>query len=194
MTMRRSTAAIGTAAFFVVAPGTVVGLLPWLITRWEVDRPLPYWVVAQAVGVLLICTGVIPPVHAFVQFARAGGTPMPIAPTQRLVVNGFNRYIRNPMYTGLLIVLIGQVLLFGQLSLLFYSAANWVLCASFVRWYEEPTLTRQFGADYEAYRDAVPAWWPRLRPWTPSERDTAARRSRHARRGGARLPARPDGP
>jgi protein-S-isoprenylcysteine O-methyltransferase Ste14 len=70
------------------------------------------------------------------------------------------------MYLGLLTVLVGQALLFGRFSLLLYAAAGWVVTASFVHWYEEPTLTRQFGADYEAYRRAVPAWWPRLRPWT----------------------------
>jgi protein-S-isoprenylcysteine O-methyltransferase Ste14 len=165
--MRRSTAAIGTAAFFVVAPGTFAGLIPWLITHWEIREPLPYWAVAQVVGVLLICAGLIPPVHAFVEFAKAGGTPMPLAPTQHLVVSGFNRYVRNPMYLGLLTVIVGQALLFGQFSLLLYAAGGWLVTASFVRWYEEPTLTRQFGADYEAYRRAVPAWWPRLRPWTP---------------------------
>jgi protein-S-isoprenylcysteine O-methyltransferase Ste14 len=174
--MRRSTAAIGTAAFFVVAPGTVVGLIPWLITGWEIHEPLPYWVAAQAAGVLLICAGLIPTVHAFVQFAKAGGTPMPLAPTQHLVVGGFNRYVRNPMYVGLLTVIVGQALLFGQLSLLLYAAVAWVVTASFVRWYEEPTLTRQFGDEYEAYRRAVPAWRPRLRPWTPSQRDVTEAR------------------
>lgn len=174
--MRRSTAAIGTAAFFVAAPGTFVGLVPWLITRWEIHEPLPYWVVAQVVGALLICIGLIPPVHAFVQFAKAGGTPMPIAPPPHLVVTGFNRYVRNPMYLGLLTVIVGQALLFGQFSLLLYAAAGWVVTASFARWYEEPTLARQFGAEYEAYRRAVPAWWPRLRRWTRSESDAPTRR------------------
>ncbi len=169
LTMRRSTAAVATAAFFVVAPGTFAGLIPWLITRWEFHRPLPYWVVAQVVGVLLICVGLVPPVHAFMQFAKAGGTPMPIAPTRHLVVSGFNRYVRNPMYLGLLTVIAGQALLFGQFSLLLYAAAGWVVTASFVRWYEEPTLTRQFGAEYAEYRRAVPAWWPRLRPWKRGE-------------------------
>ena len=52
------------------------------------------------IGVVLIVAGLIPPMHAFSQFVKAGGTPMPIAPTQRLVVTGFNRYVRNPMYSG----------------------------------------------------------------------------------------------
>lgn len=167
MTMRKSTAAIATAAFFVVAPGGAVGLVPWLITRWEFHQPLSGWVVAQVVGTVLICVGLVPVVHAFVQFAKASGTPMPIAPTQHLVVTGFNRYVRNPMYVGLLMVLLGQALLFGHLGLLLYAAVMWAVTATFVRWYEEPTLTRQFGADYDDYRHAVPAWWPRRRPWTP---------------------------
>ena len=93
--MKTSRAAIASAAFFVAAPGTVVGLIPWLITRWEIADSTPMWRIA--VGVVLIVAGLIPPVHAFVQFVKAGGTPMPIAPTQRLVVTGFNRYVRNPM-------------------------------------------------------------------------------------------------
>jgi protein-S-isoprenylcysteine O-methyltransferase Ste14 len=165
--MRRSTAAISTAAFFVVAPGTFVGLIPWLITGWKFHEPLPYWVAAQAVGILLICGGLIPLVHAFVQYVKAGGTPMPIAPTQHLVVSGFNLYVRNPMYVGLLAIIVGQALLFGQVSVLLYAAIGWAAMASFVRWYEEPTLSRQFGAEYETYRQAVPAWRLRLTAWRP---------------------------
>lgn len=165
--MRRPKAAIITAAFFVVAPGTVVGLVPWLITHWEFHVPTPGWVVAQAVGVALICLGLIPPVAAFVEFARAGGTPIPVAPTPRLVVSGFNRFVRNPMYVGLLAVILGQALLFGQVSLVGYAAGVWLVTAAFVHWYEEPSLTRKFGAEYQDYRRAVPGWWPRSRPWTP---------------------------
>jgi protein-S-isoprenylcysteine O-methyltransferase Ste14 len=173
--MRRSTAAIGSALFFVAAPGTVAVLVPWLLTRWEMREPLPYWWVARVVGVLLICAGTVPVVHAFVQFAKAGGTPMPIAPPPHLVVSGFNQYVRNPMYVGVLAVIVGQALLLGQPNVLLYAAAAWVVTASFVRWYEEPTLTRDFGTEYETYRRAVPAWWPRLRPWTPASETTNAR-------------------
>ena len=163
--MQRSRAAIGSTVFFVLAPGTVVGLVPWLLTGWQFAEPAPYWGIARALGVILIVAGLIPPVHAFVQFARAGGTPAPIAPTEHLVVTGFNRYVRNPMYVGLTVVLIGQALLFGQLSLLSYAAVMLAVTAAFVHWYEEPTLRRQFGPEYEEYRRAVPGWWPRLRPW-----------------------------
>lgn len=170
--LRTAAAAIASAAFFVVAPGTVAGLIPWLITRWEVREPLPYWVVAQVVGVILIVVGLIPPVSGFVEFVRAGGTPMPIAPTRRLVVSGPNRYVRNPMYLGLITAIVGQALLFGQFGLLLYAVIAWVVTACFVRWYEEPTLIRRYGAEYQAYRRAVPAWWPRLP--RPRDRGKAA--------------------
>lgn len=156
---------MGSAVFFVVAPGTFAGLVPWLITGWRFRDPVAGWFAARVVGVVLIVLGVIPVVHAFAQFARAGGTPVPVAPTQHLVVTGFNRYLRNPMYAGLTVVLLGQALLFGQFSLVVYAAVFWAVTAAFVHWYEEPTLRRQFGAEYEAYRREVPAWWPRRTPY-----------------------------
>ena len=163
--MRQRNAALASAAFFVVAPGTFAGLGPWLITRWQITEAGAGWRVVQALGVVLIVVGIIPPVHAFVEFVRAGGTPMPIAAPKRLVVTGFNRYIRNPMYFGLLLMVLGQAMLFASLGLVVYALVFWAITAAFVRWYEEPTLTLQFGADYVAYKRGVPAWWPRLRPW-----------------------------
>ena len=163
--MRTATAAIGSAAFFVVAPGTFVGLGPWLITHWEIPGSSPLRIIF---GVVLIVVGLIPPVHAFIQFAKAGGTPMPVAPTERLVVTGFNRFVRNPMYLGLLIAILGQALLFDSPWLVLYAAIGWIATASFVRWYEEPTLVRTYGEQYEEYRRNVAAWTPRLTPWRPA--------------------------
>ena len=165
--MRTSTAALGSAAFFVVAPGTFVGLGPWLITHWEIPGSSPP--LRVALGVVLIVVGLIPPVHAFIQFARAGGTPMPIAPTERLVVTGFNRFVRNPMYVGLLTAILGQALLFDSIWLVVYAAIGWIVTASFVRWYEEPTLVQTYGEQYEEYRRNVPAWTPRLTPWNADQ-------------------------
>jgi protein-S-isoprenylcysteine O-methyltransferase Ste14 len=162
--VRTSTAAIGSAAFFVVAPGTFVGLGPWLITHWEIPGSSPLPIIF---GVVLIVVGLVPPSHAFIQFAKAGGTPMSIAPTERLVVTGFNRFVRNPMYLGLLIAILGQALLFDSPWLVLYAAVGWIATASFVRWYEEPTLVRTYGEQYEEYRRNVAAWTPRLTPWRP---------------------------
>src|SRR5215203_3960138 len=170
--MRRPSAAVGSAVFFVVAPGTVVGLIPWLLTGWQVGEPVPYWAPMRVLGAILLVVGLIVLVQAFVRFVVEGlGTPAPIAAPERLVVGGLYRYVRNPMYVAILAAIVGQALLLGQLGLLLYAAALWLISAAFVRWYEEPTLRRQFGADYEAYRRAVPAWLPCLRPWKSSGPD-----------------------
>jgi protein-S-isoprenylcysteine O-methyltransferase Ste14 len=163
--MRRSTAALGSAVFFVLGPGTVTGFVPWLLTGWQT---LPFWWPGRGLGALLIVVGAIVLVHAFIRFVVDGlGTPVPVAAPERLVVGGLYRYVRNPMYVALLAVVVGQALLLGRLGLLWYAALIWLFAASFVRWREEPVLVRRFGADYERYRRAVPAWVPRLRPWHP---------------------------
>jgi protein-S-isoprenylcysteine O-methyltransferase Ste14 len=171
--MRRPTAAVGSAVFFLVGPGIIAGLIPWLLTGgWQVRERVAYWAPMRVIGVILLVAGVIVVIQAFVRFVVEGfGTPAPVAAPERLVVGGVYRYVRNPMYVAILATMVGQALLLGQLGLLLYAAAIWLIAAAFVRFYEEPTLTRRFGADYEAYRRAVPAWWPRLRPWEPHERD-----------------------
>jgi protein-S-isoprenylcysteine O-methyltransferase Ste14 len=170
--MRRPTAAVGSAVFFLAAPGVVAGLIPWLLTRWQALELLPYWAPMRVLGGILLVAGLIALIRAFVRFVMEGiGTPAPIAAPERLVVGGVYRYVRNPMYVAVLAAIVGQGLLLGRLGLLLYAAATWLVVAAFVRWYEEPTLTRRFGEDYETYRRAVPAWWPRLRPWEPAERD-----------------------
>jgi protein-S-isoprenylcysteine O-methyltransferase Ste14 len=167
--MRKRTAAIGSTVFFIVGPGLVIGVVPWLLTRWRFRDPTPYWAIFRVLGVLLILAGLVVMIQAFVRFVTEGfGTPLPAAPPKHLVVGGLYRWVRNPMYVAMLAVILGQALLFGRLGPLVYAAILWVSAASVVRWHEEPVLARRFGADYEVYRRAVPAWWPRLRPWTPT--------------------------
>jgi protein-S-isoprenylcysteine O-methyltransferase Ste14 len=98
------------------------------------------------------------------------GTPAPVAPTANLVVGGLYRYVRNPMYLAVSATILGQALLLWRAALLVYAAVIVAAFVLFVLGYEQPTLSEQFGASYEAYRRAVPGWWPRLRPWHP-ERD-----------------------
>ena len=170
--MRKSGAILGSVVFFLVAPATVAGLVPFWLTRWQVNR-LPFGVVQQLLGGLLIVVGAGVLVHAFARFALEGlGTPAPVAPTERLVVGGFYRHVRNPMYLAVTTVVFGQALVLGQRSLVEYGIVLFVAFAVFVRVYEEPTLAEQFGAEYDAYRSAVPAWWPRLRPWQPDREST----------------------
>jgi protein-S-isoprenylcysteine O-methyltransferase Ste14 len=165
--MRRSAAAATSLGWFVVTGGTFGWLVPWLCGDWHLHHPLPYWGIARAAGVLLICAGLAPVVRSFADFFRAGGTPVPVASPPRLVVTGFYRYVRNPIYAGFLLILIGQTLLFGSRGMLEYTAIAWCIGAAAVRLYEEPVLARKFGPEYQAYRRAVRAWLPRLHPWTP---------------------------
>ena len=162
--VRRAKAAAGSAAFFVLAPGVVAGLVPWWLTGWRVLQPLLSLAPLRVVGVVLVGAGAVVLVHSFVRFIVEGiGTPAPVAPTERLVVGGLYRYVRHPMYLAVVACIVGQALVFGQPALLLYAGLVGGAFGAFVRWYEEPALRRQFGARYEAYRRAVPAWWPRLR-------------------------------
>ena len=161
--MRRRNAALGTAVFFFAAPCVVAGLIPWWITRWQMQSPLPGWAALRVVGGVLIAAGTAFLVHAFARFVSEGaGTPAPIAPTERLVVGGAYRYVRNPMYLAVLATIVGQALVLGQPHLLTYAAVVGAMMALFVQWYEEPVLQRKFGPQYDDYRRHVPRWWPRL--------------------------------
>jgi len=122
--MRRPTAAVGSAVFFLVGPGIVAGLIPWLSTGWQVREPMPYWAPMRVLGAILLVAGLIVLIQAFVRFVVEGlGTPAPIAAPEHLVVGGLYRYVRNPMYVAILVAIAGQALLLGQLGLLPYPAA-----------------------------------------------------------------------
>jgi protein-S-isoprenylcysteine O-methyltransferase Ste14 len=84
------------------------------------------------------------------------------------VATGLYRYVRNPIYVALVAVILGQTVLFGEWRLILYSALFWLACHVFVVMYEQPTLKRTFGAEYEAFRANVPRWIPRLTPWRPA--------------------------
>ncbi|WP_157250037.1 methyltransferase family protein [Nonomuraea typhae] len=159
--MRTSAAAAGTSLFFVLAPGVVAGLVPWWLTGWQFE---PFWPALRVLGVMLVLAGATVIVPAFVRFVREGrGTPAPAAPPVRLVVGGFYKYVRNPMYVAVVLAIAGQALLFGQLGLLGYAALVALVTWLFARFYEEPALRRTFGKEYDDYRRAVPGWIPRLR-------------------------------
>jgi hypothetical protein len=122
--MRKSTAAVGSAVFFLLAPGVVAGLIPWWLTRWQVREPVPYWAPVRVLGGILILAGLIALVRAFVRFVVEGlGTPAPVAAPEHLVVGGVYRYVRNPMYVAVLAAIVGQALLLGRLGLLLYAGA-----------------------------------------------------------------------
>ncbi|HEX3319067.1 MAG TPA: isoprenylcysteine carboxylmethyltransferase family protein [Terriglobales bacterium] len=102
------------------------------------------------------------------------GTPAPMVPPQRLVVVGFYRYVRNPMYVGFTVGWIGLWIIFGQANLVAIVLAIAVALGVhlFVYFYEEPTLRKKFGAEYEHYCRNVRRWWPHLRPWNNPNRQS----------------------
>lgn len=163
-TRSKRRAVVGSLVFLLVAPCVVAGVVPWLLTGWDVRDPLMGWVALRVLGGLLIVAGIAVLLEAFLRFALEGlGTPAPVAPTEHLVVSGLYRHVRNPMYLAVAATIVGQALLLGRPVLLAYAALFLAVVWAFVHWYEEPTLGRQFGAEYDDYRRAVPGWWPRLR-------------------------------
>lgn len=165
--MSRTSAIIASCLHFVAAPGVVVGVMPWLITGWDTGDPM--WpAIFRVVGIVSLIAGMGVVVAEFVRFVReGGGSPAPPAPTQRLVTGGLYRHVRNPIYIAVIVAIVAQALILSRGSLLIYAAAVTLCMATFVRAYEEPTLERTFGDEYERYRKAVPRWWPRLRPSRP---------------------------
>jgi protein-S-isoprenylcysteine O-methyltransferase Ste14 len=159
--VRRLRAAAGTLLFLLIAPGVVAGVVPWLLTGWQGTGP----VLLQAFGWVLLSVGAAVLLEAFARFVIEGsGTPAPAAPTEHLVVGGLYRYVRNPMYLAVAAVILGQAAVLGSWLLVGYALLFGATVWSFVHWYEEPTLRRQFGAAYAEYCAAVPGWWPRRPP------------------------------
>ena len=162
----RAAALAGSALWLVVAPGTVAGLLPWLLGRWRFGDGFGDSSLLRGLGIVLLAVGGAALLECFFRFAWTGfGTPAPVAPPRRLVVTGLYRHVRNPMYFALVTLLLGQALWLGQPGLLLYTAAVWTLFHLFVLAYEEPTLRDTFPDDYARYAQAVPRWIPRLSPW-----------------------------
>jgi protein-S-isoprenylcysteine O-methyltransferase Ste14 len=150
-------------------PGTVAGVVPYLLTRWRARHPLPGGAPARAAGVLLIAVGATAITSAFVRFVREGlGTPVPVAPPTELVIGGVYRHVRNPMYLALASAVLGQALLLGRRRLLLYVVVVAAPVSAYVRLREEPALAATFGEQYERYRANVPRWVPRLRAWDPA--------------------------
>ena len=153
--------ALKSLLFLILAPGVVAGYIPLVLLRRGPQLEtgvftyvaIPLWLVG---GVILL--------WSFWNFLIQGrGTPAPIDPPRELVAVGFYRYVRNPMYVGVLAIIIGHFLWFGQWYLLVYAVIVFVAFNTFVTYYEEPTLKRKFGTAYEDYLKQVPRWIPRFK-------------------------------
>jgi protein-S-isoprenylcysteine O-methyltransferase Ste14 len=162
--------AIGTLVFAILVPGTVVGVVPFLLSRW---RPAPALLGCEGtrwLGALFLVLAIPLFVDFLLRFVREGrGTPAPVAPPRQLVVRGPFRYLRNPGYVAVVAMLVGQGLLLGSKTILVYAACMALGFHLFVVLYEEPSLRARFGADYEAYCGRVPRWLPHF----PNRRSSA---------------------
>ena len=148
----------------LLIPGTVVGVIPFLLSRWRIQPALLGFVGVRWIGAAMLLLAAPLFADFVVRFVREGrGTPAPIAPTQRLVVGGPFRYTRNPGYIGVIGLLVGQGLVFGSPAVLLYAGCVTIAFHLFVLLYEEPTLRRQFGRQYIEYCQRVPRWIPSRR-------------------------------
>jgi protein-S-isoprenylcysteine O-methyltransferase Ste14 len=151
-------------AFLVAVPGTVAGWLPWYIAGspplWSGDgRPGVRWL-----GAVIASLGTAILLRCAVDFARRGrGTPAPYDPPVALVTTGLYQLTRNPMYVGVVAMIVGQALWFDSYAVLIYAAVMAIAFHARVVLVEEPRLARLFGTAYADYRAYVPRWLPRLR-------------------------------
>jgi protein-S-isoprenylcysteine O-methyltransferase Ste14 len=148
--------------FALILPGSVTLLIPYFILSARGGIAVPRWGPVQYVACIVIAAGAAVLIRCIADFARIGrGTLAPVDPPKTLVIRGLYRYARNPMYLGVLCVLLGEALLFQSVPLLTYTAVWFLFVNLFVIFYEEPALRGRFGESYEQYRRAVGRWIPR---------------------------------
>jgi len=147
--------------FLIIAPGCVAGYVPLALLRRgpHIETGLWAWLALPLWGI-----GAVIVLWSFWNFLIQGrGTPAPIDPPKELVAVGFYRYTRNPMYVGVLLVIIGHVLWFGFWTLLIYAVIVFSAFNTFIAYYEEPTLRKKFGMTYDEYCQQVPRWLPKFK-------------------------------
>jgi protein-S-isoprenylcysteine O-methyltransferase Ste14 len=148
------------ALFFVaLLPGVVAGYIPYRILLASGRLHLPAVGVASIGALVLMLSGVLVLLRCVWDFFAIGkGTLAPIDPPRHLVVRGLYRYTRNPMYNGVLAVVVGEAWLFSSTSVLTYAAFVFLAFHLMVVLYEEPVLEAQFHESYLDYRRSVPRW------------------------------------
>ena len=159
VTRSRLRAGIGGATFILFGGPTIVaGLVPWLLTRWHAD---PQRLALKVLGGIVLVAGAALVLETTARFALHGrGTPAPWAPPERFVERGSYRFVRSPMYLGVLLLIVGQGLVLGREILYAWAVAAWLIFTAFLVFYEEPGLSRRFGAGYDDYRRRVKRWIP----------------------------------
>ncbi len=155
---------IKTFFFMMIGPGSVIVYLPFLLMYFLGPPNFYKTGQLQYVGLIPVLAGICISLWCFYHFIFFGkGTPVPIDPPKKLVIIGLYRFVRNPMYIGILIILIGEAVLFRSYLLSGYTAGVFCLFHMFIIGYEEPSLKSRFGKEYEDYCSSVPRWIFRLR-------------------------------
>ena len=152
-----------TLLFTVLVPGTVAVLLPQLLAKWRPHPKLPIRSrPARLAGNLALVSGTVLYLHTTFQFgSEGGGTPSPTDEPEELVTGGLYSYSRNPMYVGVLLIILGQALRQRSVSILWWGVGMWLGFHNRVLRFEEPHLAEKHGEAYEQYREEVPRWFPR---------------------------------
>lgn len=156
----------------LAAPFNVTVTIPLAILAFSKGMRFGWGMGASlVVGTALFLVGLYLLAKTIKLFAQIGkGTLAPWNPTQKLVVAGPYRYVRNPMYSGVLFVLLGEAVVLGSIYLLVWLLLFWTVIHVFILFYEEPGLVKRFGEEYVTYRENVPRWIPRLSPWDESDK------------------------
>jgi protein-S-isoprenylcysteine O-methyltransferase Ste14 len=148
-----------------VGPVPLTVLLPWLLSGYELSDPLVGWTWIRGVGIALLVVGIPVLAESVARFVWKGrGTLTPAVPTRHLVISGLYRFVRNPMYVGVITIILGEALLLGSGAVLVYAAVVAVVFHLFVVLYEEPALRRTYGTEYAEYCSHVRRWLPRITP------------------------------
>lgn len=162
--MRSPGVFVKTALFTILVPGLVAGAIPQLLAK---RRPYPRLPIssttARIIGGMSLLSGVLLYVHTALQFGTEGrGTPSPTDEPEELVTGGIYAYVRNPMYMGVILVVVGQAFLRRSVAVLWWAAGCWIGFHTRVVRDEEPHLAERHGEEYERYRTTVPRWIPRI--------------------------------
>jgi protein-S-isoprenylcysteine O-methyltransferase Ste14 len=148
--------------FTLLLPGSITVVIPYLMLYSGAEPTSSRLGLLRFAGLIPILVGAVILLRPIWDFAVTGrGTLAPIDPPKTLVVRGWYRYVRNPMYVGVLSILLGEAVLFESLRLAIYAIIVWIAFHLFVVLYEEPTMQQMFGAEYDVYRQAVGRWIPR---------------------------------
>ena len=148
-----------------ILPIIVLILVPLYIER---NISIKY-ILTLSIGLIIMCIGLYIMTMTISTFIRIGkGTLAPWSPTQKLIIDGMYRYVRNPMIIGVMTVLIGESIAIKSINIFIWVVIFFIINNIFFVLYEEPNLENKFGDEYREYKKNAPRWIPRLRPFKPN--------------------------